>query len=139
MRLGLRFVKDVGAEAARRMVEEREEHGSYAGAGDLVRRTGLKPQAVLSLAMAGAFDALTPNRRAALWDAGLSIRPSGNGQRAFPRPRRPAPRTSPTSLPTSGWWASTGSWVSTPGASHGVRAAHAEPLGAAHRRRGGGR
>ena len=67
------------------MVEEREErHGPYAGAGDLVRRTGLKPQAALSLAMAGAFDALTPNRRVALWDAGLSIRPSGGGQRAFP-------------------------------------------------------
>ena len=82
--LGLQFVKDVGAEAARHMVEEREERGPYAGAGDLVRRTGLKPQAVLSLVRAGAFDALTPNRRAALWDAGLSIRPSRNGQRAFP-------------------------------------------------------
>ena len=66
------------------MVEEREERGPYAGAGDLVRRTGLKPQAVLSLVRAGTFDALTPNRRAALWDAGLSISPSRNGQRAFP-------------------------------------------------------
>ena len=84
VRLGLQLIKDVGAEAARRMVEEREERGPYAGAGDLVRRTGLKPQAVLSLVRAGAFDALTPNRRAALWDAGLSIRPSRNGQRAFP-------------------------------------------------------
>ena len=82
--LGLRFVKDVGAEAARHMVEEREERGPYAGAGDLVRRTGLKPQAVLSLVQAGAFDTLIPNRRAALWDAGLSISPSRNGQRAFP-------------------------------------------------------
>ena len=34
--------------------------------------------------MAGAFDTLIPNRRAALWDAGLSISPSRNGQRAFP-------------------------------------------------------
>ena len=83
VRLGLQLIKDVGAEAARRIVEEREERGPYAGAGDLVRRTGLKPQAVLSLAMAGAFDGITPNRRAALWDAGLSIRPSGNGQHAF--------------------------------------------------------
>ena len=31
--LSLRFIKDVGAEAARRMVEERERHGPYAGAG----------------------------------------------------------------------------------------------------------
>ena len=34
--------------------------------------------------MAGAFDSLTPNRRKALWDSGLGIRPSRNGQRAFP-------------------------------------------------------
>ena len=65
-------------------MEERERHGPYASAGDLVRRTGLKPQAVQSLVMAGAFDGMTPNRRAALWDAGLPIRPSRNGQRAFP-------------------------------------------------------
>ena len=49
-----------------------------------VRRTGLKPQAVESLVMAGAFDSLTPNRRKALWDAGLGIRPARNVQRAFP-------------------------------------------------------
>ena len=49
-----------------------------------MRRTGLKPQAVQSLVMAGAFDAFVPNRRIALWDAGLPIRPSRSGQRAFP-------------------------------------------------------
>ena len=65
-------------------MEERERHGPYAGAGDLVRRTGLKPEAVRSLVQAGAFDVTNPNRRAALWDAGLPIRPSKNGQRAFP-------------------------------------------------------
>ena len=49
-----------------------------------MRRTGLKPRAVESLVMAGAFDSIGPNRRMALWDAGLGIRPSGTGQRAFP-------------------------------------------------------
>ena len=49
-----------------------------------MRRTGLKPQAVLSLVLAGAFDGLNPNRREALWEAGLSARPSRSGQRAFP-------------------------------------------------------
>ena len=82
--LGLQLIKDVGAAAARLIVEERKRHGPYAGAGDLARRTGLKPQAVLSLVQAGAFDAVTSNRREALWDAGLPIRPSRNGQRAFP-------------------------------------------------------
>ena len=77
--LGPRFVKDVGAASARLIVKERERHGPYAGAADLVRRTGLKPQAVKSLVMAGAFDALNPNRRRVLWEAGLGIRPGRNG------------------------------------------------------------
>ena len=60
--LGLRFVKDVGEESASALVREREEHGLYRSAADLVRRTGLKPQAALSLVMAGAFDGVTPNQ-----------------------------------------------------------------------------
>ena len=82
--LGLRFVKDVGEASAKLIVAERERHGPYAGAADLVRRTGMKPLAVESLVMAGAFDSLVSNRRQALWDAGLGIRPGRNGQRAFP-------------------------------------------------------
>ena len=57
-------MKDVGPGSARPIVEEREERGPYIGAGDLVRRTGLRPQAVESLVMAGAFDRITPNRQA---------------------------------------------------------------------------
>ena len=82
--LGLGKVKDVGEESARTIVEERENHGPYTGAGDLVRRTGLRPQSVFSLVMAGAFDTVTANRREALWDAGLPVRPPRNGQRALP-------------------------------------------------------
>ena len=82
--LGLGKVKDVGEESARLIVEERERHGPYSGAGDLVRRTGLRPQTVHSLVMAGAFDGVTTNRREALWDAGLPVRPPRNGQRALP-------------------------------------------------------
>ena len=81
--LGLGKVRDVGEESAKLIVEEKERHGSYSGAGDLVRRTGLKPQAVHSLVMAGAFDGVTANRREALWDAGLPVRPPRNGQRAM--------------------------------------------------------
>ena len=82
-RLGLGMIKDIGSESAKLMIEERERHGPYADAGELVRRTGLKAQGVRSLVEAGAFDALTPNRRAALWEAGLSIPSARNGQRAF--------------------------------------------------------
>ena len=45
---------------------------------------GLKPQAIEALVMAGAFDALMPNRRQALWEAGLHTRPRRNGQTALP-------------------------------------------------------
>ena len=88
VRLSLQLVKDVGAESAKLIVEERERHGPYVTAGDLVRRTGLKPQAVLSLTMAGAFDVITPNRREALWEVGLVPRPSRNGQAALPVSRQ---------------------------------------------------
>ena len=82
--VGLCMVKDVGEESARLLVGERERHGLYATAGDLVRRTGLKPQAVLSLVMAGAFDGVSSNRREALWEAGLYARPPRNGQVTLP-------------------------------------------------------
>ena len=84
VRLGLQLIKDVGAESARLIVKERERRGPYVTAGDLVRRTGLKPQVVLSLAMAGAFDTMTPNRREAMWEAGLHARASRNGQVRLP-------------------------------------------------------
>ena len=90
-RLGLGMIKDIGPESAKLIVEERSQHGHYADAGELVRRSGLKPQAVRSLIEAGAFDGLTPNRREALWEAGLSTRPSRSGQRAFPVQGREAP------------------------------------------------
>jgi len=80
LRLGLRFVKDVGKGGAALIAEERRRGGSYSSPGDLVRRTGIKEQAVRSLVRAGAFDALNPNRRAALWEAGLAVRPSHQGQ-----------------------------------------------------------
>ena len=83
VRLGLRFIKDVGSESSGLILEERGRHGPYTGAGDLVRRTGLKSKAVLSLVMAGAFDGIVPNRREALWEAGLHSRPARNGQMAL--------------------------------------------------------
>ena len=82
--LGLGIVRDVGAASALLIVRERELRGPYSGAGDLVRRTGLAPQALTSLVMAGAFDGASPNRREALWDAGLYTRPTRGGQAVLP-------------------------------------------------------
>ena len=82
--LGLCFVRDVGKSGAETLVRERRRGGAYIGAGDLVRRTGLKPQAVESLVMASTFDTITSNRRQALWEAGLHPRPSSNRQAVLP-------------------------------------------------------
>ena len=82
--LGLRFIKDVGEAGAGTIIRERKRGGAYTNAGDLVRRTGLKPQAVESLVMAGAFDTIAPNRKQSLWEAGLHSRPGRNGQAALP-------------------------------------------------------
>lgn len=82
--LGMGFIKNVGKASAEVIVQEREKHGPYISAGDLVRRTGLKSESVASLVLAGAFDEVSPNRRLALWDAGLYERPKKNGQMALP-------------------------------------------------------
>ena len=85
-----RCVPEDGAGAAGAAVHPRRGRAAagrpYAGASDLVRRTGLKPQAALSLIKAGAFDGATPNRRAALWDAGLATSPGSSDQAALPLP-----------------------------------------------------
>ena len=83
MLLGLTFVKNVGSALAGDIIEERERNGPYIHSGDLVRRTGLKPQAVESLVLAGTFDRVTPNRRVCLWEAGLYNRPR-KGQLVLP-------------------------------------------------------
>ena len=51
----------------------------------MVRRTGLKSQAVESLVMAGAFDSLVSNRRRALWECGAEYPPVKE------RPAEPSP------------------------------------------------
>ena len=76
VRLGLQLIKDVGPAVAPQIVAERNRNGTYDSPHDLVRRTGLESQALFSLVQAGAFDGICPNRRMALWDAGLNP-PSG--------------------------------------------------------------
>ena len=83
VRLDLGLIKDVGEAAARAIVEEREARGRYGSPADLVSRTGITPQAAVSLVMAGAFDDVVSNRRQALWDVGLANRPLRNGQRTL--------------------------------------------------------
>jgi error-prone DNA polymerase len=68
LRLGLRLVKGVGAEAGR-AIEAARAARPFSSFDDLLRRVPLKKNEVEALAEAGALEALVPGRRHALWRA----------------------------------------------------------------------
>ena len=84
IRLGLRLIKHVGAALADAIIAERARHGPYIGASDFARRACPTPDALESLVMAGALDNVSPNRRTALWEAGLLPAPKRGAQIAMP-------------------------------------------------------
>ena len=95
VRLGLTYVKHLGEEEAGAIVAERERGGPYRSFEDLARRAGLKEDALRSLALVGAFDALGEPRRALLWRARDAHRTSP----AFTRPTLALPATEAPPLP----------------------------------------
>jgi error-prone DNA polymerase len=66
IRMGLRYVKGLGEDDARRITAARAE-GPFAALDDFARRTRLDAGALAALARAGAFEGLGVGRRAALW------------------------------------------------------------------------
>ena len=77
IRMGLRFVKGVGEEDAKRVVEAREEarkRGGFRSVTDFVRRTELDEECLASFARAGAFRSFKVDRRQALWEITGSAR-----------------------------------------------------------------
>lgn len=76
MRVGLRYVRGLGERT--RPGIERALGPRPRSLGDFVRRCGLDEGQLLSLAHAGAFDALEPERRRAIWEVmRLSRLPAG--------------------------------------------------------------
>ncbi len=75
IRYALAALKGVGAAAMRALVQEREERGPFKSLADFANRVDPKAvnkRTVESLAAAGAFDALSPNRRQ-VFDAAETI------------------------------------------------------------------
>jgi error-prone DNA polymerase len=68
LRLGFRLVKGIGESVAKRIEAVRSEW-RFANVDDVARRCELRQDDVEALAEAGAFESLTPSRRAALWQA----------------------------------------------------------------------
>jgi error-prone DNA polymerase len=72
--LGLLQVAGVGEAGAAAIIEAREWDGPFTSLADAVQRTGLQREALENLALAGAFDSLVKDRKAALWELGLRYR-----------------------------------------------------------------
>ena len=91
LRIGLRLVRGLGTKARGRLQAARAE-GPFRSVEDVVRRSGLGVRELKVLAEAGAFEALWPGRRDALWEILKQVR----GE-AGPLVRRP--RIREASLP----------------------------------------
>jgi error-prone DNA polymerase len=76
VRLGLSYVRELRAEAARRIAAERER-APFASLQDFVDRAGLRRDEERRLAEAGAFHAFGLTRRSALWQVERAGRPRG--------------------------------------------------------------
>jgi error-prone DNA polymerase len=72
VRLGIDYVRNIGADLAARIAERRP----YASMEDLARRTGAPLPALEALATAGAFGCFGLERREALWAAGATAQAS---------------------------------------------------------------
>jgi error-prone DNA polymerase len=89
LRLGLRLVNGLGPRAREKLQAARGE-GPFRDVGDVMRRSGLGASELRVLAEAGAFEALWPGRRQALWE--LLRQARGD---AGPLARRPRERSTP--------------------------------------------
>ncbi len=78
VRLGLRYVRGLRAEAGQAIVRERVR-GPFAGIDDLVRRVPeLRKDEIATLAQVGALNKLeSADRRGALWESSRAIQPAG--------------------------------------------------------------
>jgi error-prone DNA polymerase len=74
LRLGLSGIRQVGTDVAEKIVAERDTNGPFASIGELTERLQLTQPVAEALATAGAFTALGPDRRQALWAAGAAAR-----------------------------------------------------------------
>jgi error-prone DNA polymerase len=68
LRLGVRIIRGLGEKAKLRLQKAWEE-GPFESVADVVRRAALTSDEALAVAQAGGFEALTPGRYAAAWEA----------------------------------------------------------------------
>lgn len=71
VRVGLGYVRGLGAAAAARIDEEHARGGDFLSLFDFVQRTGLSRERTQNLIRVGAFDVFGLNRRELIWQLGL--------------------------------------------------------------------
>ena len=91
VRLGIGMVRNLGHDAAERVVHEREQRGPFADLADLAARTGLRPEQMAMMVRAGTLDAFGLPEREMLWQVATLARPRRiAGAEQLPLPLDPA-------------------------------------------------
>jgi error-prone DNA polymerase len=95
LRIGLRYVRGLGEKAREKLgpLLDGERPTTLEA---WARQSGLNVAQLRALAEAGAFDALWPNRRSALWELLKQARGAAGPLAPAPEDRRPAPLQPPT-------------------------------------------
>ena len=96
IRIGLGYVRGVGAAGAALIVGAREEQGPFRSLFDFHQRTGLRREPMENLIRIGAFDEFGLNQRELIWQLGLFA--EGLGRR---RAKRTGGRQLQLALPTA--------------------------------------
>jgi error-prone DNA polymerase len=105
VRVGLAYVKGVGEEPARALVEERETNGPFRTVQDLAARAPVDRPALEALAASGACDGFGWPRRQLLWRLGLAPRSASPARAAETQLALPLePQTEIPALPEQSAW-----------------------------------
>jgi len=100
VRLGLKYVRGMGATTSAAVVDERDRGGPYRSLRDFAHRTGLAGEAIENAIRVGAFDGLGLRRRELLWQLWLLGLGSGAPQPTKRTAGRPRYRQLRLDLPT---------------------------------------
>jgi error-prone DNA polymerase len=98
VRVGLEYVRSLGADEAKALVAERERRGPFAGVRELAQRSALDRPRLEALVASGACDSFGDERRALLWELGLvpraqTVPGSGGTERQLALPLDPTAET----------------------------------------------
>ena len=98
VRIGLEYVRSLGADEAKALVAERERRGPFGGVRELAQRSTLDRPRLEALVASGACDAFGEARRALLWELGFvprsqTVPGSGGAERQLALPLDPTAET----------------------------------------------